>query len=462
MSGDELGVEELRDPAEEREARLQEFLRLVDAYDAPGTQEFLAELHPSDIADLLEELEEDDRIFVISLLPAELASEALSEMESQEHPEELLAALDPRRIGELVSELSADDAVDLIGELDPEDQDRILATLPHLEAGELRRLLQYDEESAGGIMTTDLVSVAATLSSAQAIEEVRRQAQEIGGDFYTIFVVDRAHRLLGTVTLRDLVIANPQTRLQELVVPPVASVPVEMDQEDVGRIIAKYNLPSVGVVGPGNVLLGRITWDDVIDVLELEQTEDIFRLAGVGAEEEVRGGWFDAVRSRMPWLFVNLFTAGLAAAVVAYFEGTIAQAAFLAVIMPVIAGMGGNAATQALAVTVRRLALTDESAARRWGVAAKELLVGIVNGAVLGLAVGLISFLWQGTFMLGVVVLFAMWGNLIVASVAGAFVPVVLERAGADPAVASSIFVTAFTDLAGFFLLLGLATRFLL
>ena len=462
MSTTEAPIDETRDPAEEREERRRDFLRLVDAYDTSAIQNFLTELHPSDVADLLEELDEDDRVFVISLLPAEVASEALTEMESEEHPEELLAALEPDRIGELIAELSADDAVDLIGELEPEEQDRVLATLSHLEAGELRRLLQYDEESAGGIMTTELVAVPVSLTAGDAIREVRRQAQEIGGEFYTIFAVDQGHRLVGTVSLRDLVVTDPATPLEQLVEPPVASVPVDMDQEDVGRIIAKYNLPSIGVVGPKNVLLGRITWDDVIDVMELEQTEDIFHLAGVGSEEEIRGGWWDAVRSRLPWLGLNLGTAALAAAVVYSYQETIEQAVILAAIMPVIAGLGGNAGTQALAVTVRRLALTDESAARRWRVVAKELLVGVFNGAALGLLVGTISYFWIGEPMLGLVVLMAMWGNLLIASMAGAFVPITLERFGADPAVASSVFVTAATDMGGFFLLLGLASKLLL
>ncbi|HEX7119048.1 MAG TPA: magnesium transporter [Longimicrobiales bacterium] len=455
---------------EERGVRADHVHDLLLAGETERLAGLLSELHPSDLADLVEELDEDDRVILLELLPAELASETLAEMESEEHPEELLASLEPERIGELIAELSDDDAVDLIGELPPEEQARILASLPRLEAGELRRLLQYDEESAGGIMTTELVAVSVHLSAGEAIEEVRRQARELGGEFYSIFVVDLLRRLLGTVTIQELVLADPKSPLRELVEPPVTTVPVDMDQEEVGRIIARYNIPSVPVVGPDNVLLGRVTWDDVIDVLEAEQTEDILRLGGVVSEEEVRGGWAEAVRSRLPWLFINLLTAAVAASVVGIFIDTIESVAVLAVIMPVIAGMGGNSGTQTLAVTVRRLALTQESEARRWGVVAKELLVGLVNGAALGGCVAAVSYLlglvapgyWPATPMLGVVVLLAMWGNLVVASLAGAFVPILLERMGVDPAIASSIFVTTFTDLAGFFLLLGLASALLL
>ncbi len=455
---------------EDRRAQAERIHELLEAGETERLARLLSELHPSDLADLVEELDEDERVVLLGLLPAELASETLAEMESEEHPEELLAALEPERIGELISELSDDDAVDLIGELPPEEQARILASLPRLEAGELRRLLQYDEESAGGIMTTELVAVSVHLSAGETIEEVRRQAREIGGEFYSIFVVDLLRRLLGTVSIQELVLADPKSPLRDLVEPPITTVPVDMDQEEVGRIIARYNIPSVPVVGPDDVLLGRVTWDDVIDVLEAEQTEDILRLGGVVSEEEVRGGWEDAVRSRLPWLFVNLATAAVAASVVGIFIDTIENIAVLAVIMPVIAGMGGNSGTQTLAVTVRRLALTEESEARRWGVVGKEILVGLVNGAALGGFVAVASYLlgalfpdyWPATPMLGLVVLLAMWGNLVVASLAGAFVPILLERFGVDPAVASSIFVTTFTDLAGFFLLLGLASALLL
>ncbi len=448
--------------AEEARERLDRIRALIEEGREDNLADLLSEFHPSDLADLVEELDEADRVRLLDMLPAEIASETLAEMEGEERPEEILAALTPTRIGELIAALSDDDAVDLIRDLDPEDQARVLAALPRLEASELRRLLRYDEESAGGIMTTELVAISVHLTAAEAIQEVRRQARELGSDFYAVFVVDLLRRLLGTVTLQDLVLADPETPLAELVQPPVATVSPDTDQEEVGRIIARYNMPSVAVVGPENVLLGRITWDDVVDVLEAEQTEDILRLGGIVSEEQIRGRAVDAVRSRLPWLFVNLFTAAAAASVVYVFQETIARAVILAAIMPVIAGMGGNAGTQALAVTVRRLALTEESAARRWGVVAKELMVGLVNGAALGIFVGLVSYLWVGDPDLGFVVLLAMWGNMILASIAGAFVPILLERLGADPAVASSIFVTTFTDVGGFFLLLGLASALLL
>lgn len=447
---------------EEREARLRRIQAYVAAGDREGLAQYVRPLHPSDIADVIETLEpEAERVALLDALPAESASAALAEMEHVARPETLLAALPPERIGELVAELPDDDAVDLIGELEPEARAKVLAALPGVEVVELERLLRYDEETAGGLMTTELIAVSSHLTAGQAIGEVRRQARDLDDEFYTIFVVDPRRRFLGTVPLRSLVLTEPDTPLAQLVEEPVAVVPADMDREEVGRLIARYDLPSVAVVGPEEVLLGRITWDDVLDVIEAEQTEDILRFGGVTADEEVLGGWVQAVKSRLPWLFVNLGTAVLAGAVVYVFKRTIEAAAVLAAIMPVIAGMGGNAATQTLAVTVRRLALEGDLSGTHWDVVGKELLVGLVNGVVLGVFSGLVSYWWLGSFSLGYIVLLAMWGNLVIAALGGAFIPILLDRIGIDPAVASTVFVTTLTDLGGFFLLLGLASRFL-
>jgi magnesium transporter len=218
----------------------------------------------------------------------------------------------------------------------------------------------------------------------------------------------------------------------------------------------------VPVVDTAGRLLGGVTFDDVIDVIEAETTEDILKFVGVSGEEEIRGGWWDAVRSRLPWLMLNVCTAAAGATVVLVFEETIQALTFLAVLMPMVAGLGGNSGTQALAVTIRRLALSTETAEQRWSIVRKELLVGLGNGLVIGLIVSGLAWTLEGNPLVGMVVMLAMWLNLTVGSFAGAFVPIMLERFKVDPAVASSIFVTAFTDMCGFFLLLGLATKFLM
>jgi magnesium transporter len=439
-------------------------VELVEKEDAEEIRFLLQELHPSDVADLVEALEtEEARVALMEALPAEQASEALAEMDEEEDPQEILAALDPKKGAELLHELDYDDAVDLVAELEPEERAKILAALPLEEAGEIRGLLRYDEESAGGLMDTLLVRVESSLSAGQAIAEVRKQGREVE-DFYTVFVVDEAHHLLGTVPLNDLILADPLQPVIDLVEPVQASVVPNEDQEEVGRLMSRYNLVSVPVVDGFGVLLGRITFDDVLDVMEAEQTEDILRFVGTSDEEELRGSWSETVRIRLPWLALNLVTASLAASVVYFYRETVESIILLAVLAPIIAALGGNAGTQALAVTVRRISLAGEGELGHSPFIAvgKELLVGLVNGAVLGAAIAGLSLLVGGDPMLGVVVLLSMWGNLIVAGFAGSFVPTMLNRFGVDPAVASSVFVHTFTDLIGFFLLLGLATALLL
>ena len=434
--------------------------RLVEAGNIKAISELTEDFHPSDVADVLEALDEEQRVRLLSALPVELASEALAEMEDGEDRGDLLAALAPAKGAELIQELADDDAVDLIAELEPDEQSRLLAAMPAEDAGELRDLLEYGEETAGGLMTTEFVSVPGSLTASEALVEVRIQGREVE-DFYTVFVVDTDRRLLGTVRLDHLVTADTDEPVANLAEPVPASVSADLDQEEVGRLIARYNLASVPVVDGAGVLLGRITFDDVIDVIEAEQTEDILRLAGVHDEEELRQTWTESIRTRLPWLALNLITAALAASVILLFEDTIAQITVLAFIAPIIAALGGSSGTQSLAITIRRLTLEGPKATR--GFVAKEILVGLVNGAVLGLGLAVIAqFIPGGTPILGVVVALAMWVNQIVAGFAGAFIPTTLERIGVDPSVASSVFVHTLTDLCGFFLLLGMATWFLL
>jgi len=306
-----------------------------------------------------------------------------------------------------------------------------------------------------------VVTVRDTATAAEALEEIRRQAEEVD-DFSEVFVVDSDRRLLGILPLKDLVISRPERQVGEIMAPADISVPPDLDQEEVARLMARYHLSTVPVVDGAGRLLGRVTVDDVIDVVEAETTEDLLQFGGVSADEELAARWTTAVRSRLPWLYVNLITAFLAGGVVYVFQDTIRRAVMLAVWMPVIAGMGGNAGTQALAVTVRRLALGLIPRHLFVRVVGKEVLVGVANGLAIGVVVGIVAGMLGEGVRLGLVVFLAMTGNLLVAGFAGAFIPVVLERLGIDPAIASSIFVTTFTDVCGFLLLLGLAGLLLL
>jgi magnesium transporter len=417
------------------------------------------EFEPADLAEVLTALDERERVSAVQALPPELSSQALAEMPEDAHAGETLAALDPDLAAEIVDELDDDDAADILGELDRTQQEQILSAVE--DRSEVDQLLRYDEETAGGLMTTHMVVVRDTATAAEALEEIRRQAEEVE-DFYQVFVTDGENRLVGTLPFKDLVISRPERPIREFMTEADIFVTPDLDQEEVARLMARYNLPSVAVVDEQGHLLGRVTFDDVIDVVEAETTEDLLKFGGVSPDEELAAGWRSSVRSRLPWLSVNLATAFLAGGVVYSFQHTIQRTLALAVWMPIIAGMGGNAGTQALAVTVRRLALglIPVDVFRR--VVGKEILVGVINGLAMGLVVGTVAGLMGEGPRLGVVVFLAMVGNLMVAGFAGAFIPILLERLGIDPAVASSIFVTTFTDVCGFLLLLGLAGMILL
>jgi magnesium transporter len=417
------------------------------------------DFEPADLAEVLTALDEKERVSVVQALPPELSSQALAEMPEEAHAEETLAALDPDLAAEIVDELDDDDAADILGELDPKRQEQILSAVE--DRSEVDQLLRYHEETAGGLMTTHMVTVTDTATAEQALEEIRRQAEEVE-DFYQVFVVDSENHLVGTLPLKDLVISRPERPIRAFMTDADIFVTPDLDQEEVARLMARYNLPSVPVVDERGHLLGRVTFDDVIDVVEAETTEDLLKFGGVSPDEELAAGWRSSVRSRLPWLSVNLLTAFLAGGVVYSFQHTIQRTLALAVWMPIIAGMGGNAGTQALAVTVRRLALGLLPVKVFTRVVGKEILVGIINGLAIGLVVGIVAaYMGEGP-RLGLVVFLAMTGNLMVAGFAGAFIPILLERSGVDPAVASSIFVTTFTDVCGFLLLLGLAGMLLL
>lgn len=437
--------------------------RMLDLIREQRFQEFVAlahDLEPADLGDVLAALEEDERLAVVRLLPPSLSGEALIEMPEEAHAEDTLAALDPEMAADIVEELADDDAADLLGDLEPEEQERILQAVEDRE--DVDRLLKYDEETAGGLMTSLLVSVGQDSTGAEALEAVRAQADEVD-DFHQIFVVDPQQRLVGILSFKDLVLARPEQPIRDVMEEPEVTVLPTEDQEEVARLMARYNVPSIGVVDTDGRLLGRITFDDVTDVVEEEATEDILRFGGVSADEDLAAGWRDAVKSRLPWLGVNLITAFLASSVISYFIDTLDQIVALAVFMPIVAGMGGNTGTQALAVTIRRLALGLLPPKQQVRVVIKELLVGLTNGLAIATIVAVVAlFVGDLPPRFPLVVFLAMAGNLCIAGFAGAFMPILLERLGADPAVASSVFVTPFTDMCGFALLLGLAGWFLL
>ena len=416
------------------------------------------DLEPADLADVLASLDEDERVAVVRSLPPELSSQALAEMPVEEHAEDTLAALAPEQAAEIVDELEDDDAADLIGELDPVTQEYILSELE--DRAEVDRLLRYDEKTAGGLMTTHLMKVRVSDTVAEALEEIRRRS-EVVEDFYQIFVVDQSDTLVGTLPLKQLVTSGPDRPVREFLEEADIRVAPDLDQEEVARVMARYNLASVPVVESSGRLIGRVTFDDVTDVVEQETTEDLLRFGGVSGQ--LSGDFAGAVRSRLPWLLINLLTAFVAKSVIDAQQDVIRQLPLIAAWLGVIAGMGGNAGTQALAVTVRRVALGLIAPGDAKQVIVNELAVGALNGVANGLLVAAVALLTHsGNGMLGLVVGLAMVGNLVVAGASGAIIPLLLHRLKVDPAVASSIFVTTFTDVFGFGLVLLLARLLLL
>ena len=421
----------------------------------------LKEYHASEIALLFEKLSREDKERIINILPTDIASEVISEMDEEHRPGELLINMHPDKRSEIVEELDYDDATDIISQLDAEDQQEILEDLDHEDAESIRALMKYPEETAGGIMNSQIVKVNIKLDKKEALEEVIRQSEEME-EFYSIYVVDDNDILQGLLSIRTILKAKHDAHVRELVNTDFVFVKADLDQEDVAGLISQYNLTTIPVVDDNMKLLGRITVDDIMDVMEQESTEDILKFSGVSEDEELSGNWKEAVKSRLPWLVINLATAYLAASVIRHFDGTVALIAPIAAYMTIIAGMGGNAATQALAVTVRRISLNDLTDKQSYNAVLKEFLVGMLNGAANGVIVFFIAWFYDASPMLGLVLFLAMTGNLIVAGLTGASIPLILKRVGIDPAVASSIIITTFTDCAGFFLPLWFASKLLL
>jgi magnesium transporter len=429
--------------------------------DDTALKSLISEYHPSEIAILFESLSQESRERIISILPAEQASEVIAEMDSEFHPEKLLENLLPERRSEIVEELDYDDATDIISQLPEEQQQEILKELDEVDASNIRSLLKYEDDSAGGLMNTQVIKINEYLIKKEALEEIIHQSEEME-EFYTINVINDQNILLGIVSLKDIIKARNNVRIKELIKSDFVYVKADTDQEEVAKLISQYNLTSIPVVDDEMHLLGRITFDDVIDVMEEENTEDILKISGVSEDEELAGNWKEAVKSRLPWLVLNLGTAFLAASIIRNFDSTIASMGVLAGYMVIIAGMGGNAATQALAVTVRRISLNDLSDNQAYRTVLKEFTVGLINGATIGCIVFLFALLYDQNPMLGLVIFIAMTGNLIIAGIAGSAIPLVLKRIGIDPAIASSIIITTFTDVFGFLLLLGLASNLIL
>jgi magnesium transporter len=423
----------------------------------------LQKQHPADLAQVFSELPDKDRHAAFSLLVernSRLAMEALAELEP-EAGASLLSDRSAEEIVKLTQELPSDDAAAIIDYLPEELSASVLELIQKRPAGgDVGELLEYPEQTAGRIMNPKGFALSEDLTAGEAITALQ-SSRDVEVVFY-LYVIDARRHLVGVVSLRRLLLVSPSTPLKRIMTTDLISVRVDTDQEEVARQVASYNLLAIPVVDEENKLAGVITVDDVIDVIKDEATEDVYRLAGVSSDDRVFTKPSESLRKRLPWLLVNLGTAFIAALVVSAFAGTIAVLPVAAVLMPVVAGMGGNAATQTLTVIVRGIALGELTWANTRKALFKEAAVGLANGFACGIVGGLIVTVFtRGNWVLGLVLGLAMIINMFVAAAAGTIIPLVLRAMKVDPALASSVFITTLTDMFGFFSFLGLATVFL-
>jgi magnesium transporter len=421
----------------------------------------LQKQHPADLAQLFSELPDKDRHSVFSLLAernSRLAMEALSEL-GPEAGAALLADRSAEDIVKLMQELPSDDAAAIVDYLPEELSGAVLELLQKRPGGEVGELLEYEEQTAGRIMNPKVFALAEDMTAGEAITALQG-SRDVEMVFY-LYVIDARRHLVGVVSLRRLLLVPPPTPLKRIMTTDLISVRADMDQEEVARQVASYNLLAIPVVDEENKLVGVITVDDVIDVIKDEATEDVYRLAGVAGDDRVFTPALESLRKRLPWLMINLATAFMAASVVGVFENTIATVTAFAVFMPVVAGMGGNAATQTLTVIVRGIALGELTWSNTRAALLKEAAVGVGNGIACGAIGALVVWIVRGEPMLGAVLAMAMIINMFIAATAGTLIPLSLRALKVDPALASSVFITTLTDVFGFLSFLGLGTLFL-
>jgi len=439
--------------------RLRPVQAALEAGDGPALAALLDPLHPADVADILEHLDRRSRVDLVRLYGLAFDGEILSELDESLR-EDVIAAMAPDALAEAVRDLESDDVVDLIEDLEEPQQEAILDALEAGDRVAVEKSLTYPEETAGRLMQREMVVAPEHWNVGQAIDFMRAH-DDLPEQFYHVILVDPRMRPTGYVTLGRIMSHPRATRLSELSEDSFRTIPVLQDEEEVAYDFNHYHLISAPVVDEDDRLVGVITIDDAMAILDEEHEEDILRLAGVG-EGSLLDGVFATTMRRVPWLVVNLGTAALAALVIAQFEDTIAALVVLAVLMPIVASMGGNAGTQSLTVAVRGLATRDLTSANAWRVVRREALVGVVNGLVLAVPLGLMTALIFGSFGIGGVIAAALIINLFVAALSGVMIPLLLEKFGVDPALASGVFVTTVTDVVGFFAFLGLAAVVLL
>ncbi|MGA0407158.1 MAG: magnesium transporter [Limisphaerales bacterium] len=422
----------------------------------PVKPEELSQQHPADIADTLQRLPVEEGLTLLQAMPAEPAGHALVELE-YDYRAEVVASLAPQELVRLVQPLEHHETADLIAELEGRSREQIIQRLPDDVALPVRTLLDYPEDSAGGIMSDRFVTLSMDESVERSQERLRNSETFLSDDISYLYVVDAKKALKGIVSFRDLVFAAPGSKVSAIMRQQVTCLRLWDDQEEISRQFAHYHYLGLPVLDDQDRVVGVVRSSDVLEIAREEATEDMQLMVGLSGEERVLTSWKKSLPRRLPWLLVNLATAFAAAAVVGMYEGVIAQWTALAVFLPIIAGQGGNAGMQTLTVIIRDMALGEISPGDGRRALVKELILGIANGLAIGLLVGAVSYLWKGSALLGWIVFAAMVLNQLAAGLAGVLIPFTLKRLRVDPALASSIFLTTITDVAGFFFFLSLA-----
>ncbi|SFV71993.1 magnesium transporter [Desulfovibrio piger] len=417
-------------------------------------------VHPADLADHLENLSLEKQVCALRHMPTEDAAEALAELEGSVAVD-VLENLDADVAAQIIAEMEPDDAADVLDELDEEHRDVLLGKLTREDSEELRNLLNFDPDSAAGVMNTELILLEENMTADEAITHIRSEMEDKESPYYA-YVVDRNDKLVGVLSLRDLMLARPGTIVGDAVAgQSVVSVPYDMDKGEVANLLSHYNYLAMPVVDYEGHIMGVVTYDDIMDIMHEEASADMLGMVGADPEESVDTPWKESVRKRLPWLVVNMVNSALSASVVYMFEGSIAQMAALAVLMPMVANQAGNTGQQALAVMIRQLATDRFEPKKAWMAVLREAKIGLVTGLFMSILALCGAWGFTGNPLVGMVMAGALLCDMMLGAVAGGSIPLIFRALGRDPAQASSIFLTTITDGAGFFIFLGLATMFL-
>ncbi len=429
----------------------------IDSQDSIRALEIMDELHPADIAEIIEELDVEDAKFLFMLLDSETAADVIVELEDDER-EKLLSVIPSEFIAKnLIGQMDSDDAADILGYMDIEKSDEILSHLTDLEqAGDIVDLLNYDEDTAGGLMAKELVAINENLTVKQALGELRDQADDID-EIYYLYVIDDNRKLKGIIKLQDLLFNSTNKKISSIVDPDIISVKTDTDGEEVAKLMGKYDLVAVPVVDGIGRLVGRITIDDVVDVIREEAEEDYQLMSGITQDVDSSDSVIRQSRSRIPWLLIGMFGGICGSLILGYYEGDIAKYAVLALFLPLIAAMGGNAGVQSSAIVVQGLASGDVDLYSVSKKLFKEFKVGLLNGLVCSLIIFLYNLIFADNYALTITVSIALFAVIVFATVFGTFIPLLLNRFKIDPAIATGPFITTSNDIFGLFIYLTLA-----